>query len=132
MRALTWVLVVVVAFVAMGCAKKREELPQIEPADVAATPAVPTPTPAPAVIETPAPTPAPVPARVEKPPVTRPPVDLAPASTYTVKTGDTLISISRNLYGDDRSWRKIYEANKSKIGNPDKLKIGTVLAIPPK
>ena len=50
---------------------------------------------------------------------------------YTVRPGDTLITIARALYGDDAQWKKIYEANKSKIGSdPDDLREGIKLTIP--
>ena len=43
------------------------------------------------------------------------------ASTYTVKKGDCLSSIARSVYGDASKWKKIYEANKSVIGNNPNL-----------
>jgi nucleoid-associated protein YgaU len=51
--------------------------------------------------------------------------------TYTVVKGDSLSRIAKALYGNDRMWRKIYDANKSVIGaNPDLIKPGQVLTIP--
>jgi nucleoid-associated protein YgaU len=50
--------------------------------------------------------------------------------TYTVKAGDSLSKISKQVYGDAGKWNKIYNANKSKISNPNKLKVGTKLTIP--
>lgn len=50
--------------------------------------------------------------------------------TYTVKAGDSLSKISKQVYGDAGKWNKIYNANKSKISNPNKLKVGTKLMIP--
>jgi nucleoid-associated protein YgaU len=53
--------------------------------------------------------------------------------TYTVEAGDTLATVADKFYGDSTAWRKIYDANKSAIGDdPDKLKVGTQLRIPPK
>jgi len=55
--------------------------------------------------------------------------------SYTVKAGDTLISIAERIYGDDpkRTFQDIYEANKVLIGdNPDLIKVGMTLKIPPK
>jgi nucleoid-associated protein YgaU len=53
--------------------------------------------------------------------------------TYEVQSGDTLLSIAEQYYQDSTQWRRIYEANKDTIGaDPDKLKIGEKLAIPPK
>jgi nucleoid-associated protein YgaU len=53
--------------------------------------------------------------------------------TYTVEAGDTLATIADKFYGDSGAWRKIFDANRSAIGDdPDKLKVGTQLRIPPK
>lgn len=52
--------------------------------------------------------------------------------TYTVKKGDTLQTISKQHYGTVNQWRKIYNANKSKIKDPNKVVVGTKLNIPPK
>ena len=53
--------------------------------------------------------------------------------TYEIQSGDTLLSISEQFYGDATQWRKIYDANRDVIGNnPDALKVGTTLKIPPK
>lgn len=57
----------------------------------------------------------------------------APAGkrTYTVKAGDSLSKIAKELYGDATKWKQIYEANKDVIGpNPDLIKPGQVLTIP--
>jgi nucleoid-associated protein YgaU len=57
----------------------------------------------------------------------------AAAETYEVQPGDTLLSIAQQFYGDNTQWRRIYDANKDTIGaDPDKLKIGMKLTIPPK
>jgi nucleoid-associated protein YgaU len=53
--------------------------------------------------------------------------------TYEIQSGDTLLSIAEQFYGDNSQWRKIYDANRDVIGsNPDALKVGTTLKIPPK
>jgi nucleoid-associated protein YgaU len=53
--------------------------------------------------------------------------------TYTVQSGDTLLSIAEQFYGDGTKWRRIYDANKDVIGSdPDKLKLDMKLKIPPK
>jgi nucleoid-associated protein YgaU len=36
------------------------------------------------------------------------------------------------MYGDENAWHKIFDANKDKIKDANKLKVGTVLTIPPK
>ncbi|MBV9327343.1 MAG: LysM peptidoglycan-binding domain-containing protein [Chloroflexi bacterium] len=57
----------------------------------------------------------------------------AGGDTYEVQSGDTLATISQQFYGDPTQWRRIYDANKDAIGDdPDKLKLGTKLTIPPK
>jgi nucleoid-associated protein YgaU len=59
---------------------------------------------------------------------------LAPGEqAYEVQPGDTLLSISEQFYGDATQWQTIYNANKDVIGpNPDQLKVGEKLRIPPK
>lgn len=53
------------------------------------------------------------------------------ASSYTVKRGDCLSAIAKKMYGDASQWKKIYNANKNKIGsNPNLIYAGTKLLIP--
>jgi nucleoid-associated protein YgaU len=56
----------------------------------------------------------------------------APAGTYTVKSGDTLSKISKQFYGDGNAYMKIFNANKDKLKDPDKIQPGQQLTIPPK
>jgi len=56
----------------------------------------------------------------------------APARTYTVQTGDTLSKISKQFYGDGNDYMKIFNANKDKLKDPDKIQPGQQLNIPPK
>ncbi|MCS6873616.1 MAG: LysM peptidoglycan-binding domain-containing protein [Pyrinomonadaceae bacterium] len=49
------------------------------------------------------------------------------ATTYTVQPGDSLSKIGAK-YGV--SWQKIFEANKDKISDPDKIYPGQELVIP--
>jgi len=49
---------------------------------------------------------------------------------YTVKKGDTLWKIAKAKYGDGSKYKVIEEANKDKLPDPAKLKIGMVLLIP--
>lgn len=50
--------------------------------------------------------------------------------TYTVASGDSLSKIAKREYGDANKWRRIYDANKDKIKNPDLIYPGQVLDIP--
>lgn len=50
--------------------------------------------------------------------------------SYVVQSGDTLASISRKFYKTPARWKKILQANKQNIDNPEKLKIGQDLIIP--
>lgn len=52
------------------------------------------------------------------------------ATTYTVKRGDCLWNIAKKIYGDGTKWRKIYNANKAKISNPNLIYPGQVFKIP--
>lgn len=51
--------------------------------------------------------------------------------TYTVKSGDSLAAISREMYGTPDRWREIYQKNRKLIGpDPDLIKPGMKLVIP--
>jgi nucleoid-associated protein YgaU len=50
--------------------------------------------------------------------------------TYTVVAGDSLSKIAKKLYGDAGKWKKIYEANKDIIKNPDLIHPGQTFKIP--
>lgn len=50
--------------------------------------------------------------------------------TYTVKKGDCLWNIAKKFYGNGAKYTKIYNANKSKIKNPNLIYPGQVLVIP--
>lgn len=56
--------------------------------------------------------------------------DIQPGSNYEVRRGDTLYELSRRAYGTERRWRKIFEANRGLIQNPDLLVTGRSLKIP--
>ncbi len=55
---------------------------------------------------------------------------IQPGSSYAVQDGDTLYSLSRRAYGDDRHWRRIYEANRGLVANPNLIIRGQNLSIP--
>ncbi|MFK3990830.1 MULTISPECIES: peptidoglycan-binding protein LysM [unclassified Psychrobacter] len=55
----------------------------------------------------------------------------APESTmYTVKSGDSLSKIAKEVYGSANDYMKIFEANKPMLSSPDKIYPGQVLRIP--
>jgi prophage tail gpP-like protein len=55
-----------------------------------------------------------------------------PGQNYTVVDKDWLRTIASRAYGNERLWWKIYKANRETIGaNPDAIKPGQVLFIPP-
>jgi 5'-nucleotidase/UDP-sugar diphosphatase len=107
--------------------------------------AAPTPTPVPAAatvaaapvaspqrpaLASPAPSPS---AAVSAAATAAPTADVAGGTSYDVQAGDTLAIIADKQYGDASQWRRIYDANKDAIGaDPDKLKLGMTLKIPPK
>lgn len=55
---------------------------------------------------------------------------LAPATTYTVRSGDTLSSIAKSRLGDADRWRDIATLNK--LTDPNKLVVGQTLKLPKK
>ena len=59
-----------------------------------------------------------------------PPSSAAEAKTYTVQAGDTLSKIAKQFYGNAGSYMKIFEANKDKLTDLNKIQVGQVLKIP--
>lgn len=55
-------------------------------------------------------------------------VDQSVPETYEVKAGDNLSKIAKKYSGI--SWKDIFEANKDKLSDPDKIFPGQVLTIP--
>jgi len=55
-------------------------------------------------------------------------VDQSAPETYEVKSGDNLSKIAKKYSGI--SWKDIYEANRDKLSDPDKIFPGQVLKIP--
>jgi nucleoid-associated protein YgaU len=57
---------------------------------------------------------------------------LAPVGgqVYTVQKGDTLYKLARRFYNDQARWRDIWEANKTRLRDPDTLLVGMKLIIP--
>lgn len=54
------------------------------------------------------------------------------AQTYTVQPGDTLSKIAKQFYGDLNAYMHIFDANRDKLTDPNMIKVGQVLTIPPK
>ena len=51
-------------------------------------------------------------------------------TTYEVEPGDSLSKIAKKQYGDANAWKKIFEANKDVVKDPDKIFPGQKLRIP--
>jgi hypothetical protein len=54
----------------------------------------------------------------------------AGGKSYTVQAGDSLGKISQHFYGKASEYMKIFNANKTVISDPDKIKPGMTLVIP--
>ncbi|MEO8049037.1 MAG: LysM peptidoglycan-binding domain-containing protein [Acidobacteriota bacterium] len=50
--------------------------------------------------------------------------------TYTVVAGDTLSGISKHFYGEASLYMTIFEANRDKLSDPNKIQTGMQLRIP--
>jgi hypothetical protein len=50
--------------------------------------------------------------------------------TYTVQAGDSLSKIAQQFYGKAGEYNKIFEANRDKLSDPNKIQPGQVLNIP--
>ncbi len=49
---------------------------------------------------------------------------------HTVAKSDTLFKLARAYYNDQRRWREIYQANRSMLSDPNRIRIGQRLLIP--
>ena len=58
------------------------------------------------------------------------PVEAEVNEIYEVVGGDSLSKIAKKKYGNANLWKRIYEANKDVIKNPDLIQIGWKLKIP--
>jgi nucleoid-associated protein YgaU len=56
--------------------------------------------------------------------------DAKQGRTHTIAKGESLSKIAKKYYGDAKQWRKIYEANKDTIKNPDLIFPGQVIKVP--
>ena len=52
------------------------------------------------------------------------------ARTYVVKPGDSLSKIAKQVYGNTDDWRRIYDANRDIIQDPDLIHPGQTLRLP--
>ncbi|MEO8628022.1 MAG: LysM peptidoglycan-binding domain-containing protein [Betaproteobacteria bacterium] len=50
---------------------------------------------------------------------------------YEVVSGDSLSKIAKREYGNANEWKRIFEANKDILTDPDKIFPGQKLKIPP-
>jgi nucleoid-associated protein YgaU len=59
------------------------------------------------------------------------PVDpFNPTQWHEVVSGDTLSKIAEKYYGDASLYPQIFEANKDRLDDPNKIKVGQKLRIP--
>jgi nucleoid-associated protein YgaU len=56
----------------------------------------------------------------------------AQGAQYTVRKGDTLSAIAQREYGDANAWRRIFDANRDQLDNPDVIHPGQELKLPTK
>lgn len=52
------------------------------------------------------------------------------ARVHVVEPKETLYAIARRYYADEKYWRKILEANRNRIRDPNKIEVGMKLIIP--
>ncbi len=67
------------------------------------------------------------PAAYEQPAITP---SASAGQVHIVQKKDTLFGLARMYYNDHTQWRKIYEANRDQIANPNLIKVGMKLVIP--
>jgi nucleoid-associated protein YgaU len=49
---------------------------------------------------------------------------------YVVQKGDSLSKIAKQFFGNTSDWRRIYDANRDRIKDPDVIQPGWKLTIP--
>lgn len=77
-----------------------------------------------------APAPAPAVAVEEPKAVPAPVASVAGGDSYTVRSGDTLMKIAFENYGDLFAWKKIFQANSDTLQDPNVLVVGSTIALP--
>ncbi|HNQ21658.1 MAG TPA: LysM peptidoglycan-binding domain-containing protein [Phycisphaerae bacterium] len=115
-RNATYVLIVLATVTLVGCHKPKDDagLAMTDPA--AYQPTTPAYEPLPAYATTP----------TESPAATA----LSGGRYHTVARHDTLYSLARKYYNDQKRWKDIYEANRDKISDPNRIMVGQQLLIP--
>lgn len=53
-----------------------------------------------------------------------------PCLWHSVRSGDSLSSLAGQYLRNPARWKRIYEANRGQIADPNRLNVGVVLAIP--
>lgn len=56
--------------------------------------------------------------------------EMVDEASYTVQKGDTLSHIAKARYGKASQWRRIFDANRDQLDDPDRIQPGQVLKIP--
>jgi nucleoid-associated protein YgaU len=54
------------------------------------------------------------------------------ATNYAVMAGDNLTKIAKQFYGEGNAWKRIFDANRDQLVDPDHIKAGQMLKIPAK
>ena len=52
------------------------------------------------------------------------------ARTYTVQAGDSLSKISKQFYGNGNQYMKIFDANRDRLSDPNRIMPGQEIVIP--
>ncbi|HTH66822.1 MAG TPA: LysM peptidoglycan-binding domain-containing protein [Rhodanobacter sp.] len=52
------------------------------------------------------------------------------ATIYTVAAGDNLSKIAKHFYGNANAWKRIFDANRDQLTDPDRIRPGQMLKIP--
>ncbi len=52
------------------------------------------------------------------------------ATIYIVAAGDNLTKIAKHFYGNANAWKRIFDANRDQLSDPDQIKVGQALKIP--
>ena len=54
------------------------------------------------------------------------------STNYIVQNGDSLSKIAKRFYGNANARKAIFEVNRDQLSDPDRIKVGQILKIPPK